>query len=51
MAGARRLIAIAEGVESRLDRQLISAARVVEGADVEVDVDVEDEAELGGQVG
>ena len=47
----RRPIADARVIEAGLDRQLISAARVVEGADVEVDVDVEDEAELGGQVG
>ena len=46
VAGARRPIAIAKGVESRLDRQLISAARVVEGTDVGVDVDVVDCAEV-----
>ena len=51
VAGARRPIAIAKGVESRLDRQLISAARVAEGTDDDVDVvdcaEVDDDIEVG----
>ena len=48
VADARVGCSNARVVDSELDRRLISAARVVEGADVGVDVE---EAELGRQVG